>query len=333
MLYTTTQVMRLKPKSQICTNPNKTSMWWPPTALMCAFLLCSGCEHKPNKHIKVQANANHDLPLVSLVAETLSKKQKKLLQAWYESLGSARPDESFGELTVRAAMYQLDKPYIDRAQTDDSERLKVRLEDFQCVSFVESSLAVARCHWQGAPKETCFIQELKEFRYRHGHMDGYASRLHYFSEWLSDNSVRNRLAPIGAKVGARPWVQPFHFMTQHPTLYPMLGVSSRLEAIMETEQKLSRKTHLVLERQHIAKAQRKFVSGDLVGLVGSKDGLLITHAGFISRGQDAVPRLLHASSHHGRVLLTSSIAHYVKRQKKRRGIVVARPVAPNTKKP
>ena len=80
---------------------------------------------------------------------------------------------------------------------------------------------------------------------------------------------------------------------------------------------------------HGIPSEKELKEGDIIGIVGNQPGLLIIHTGFITEGRDGTKRYLHASSHHERVVLTpDDIEDYVFRERKRRGIVVARPLAP-----
>lgn len=260
---------------------------------------------------------------------TLPAAQRQLLTAWYRGVGPKRESEPYGQLLVRAAELQLGKPYVNAAQKQEPEHLRVALESFECVSFVESSLAVARCTWMGEQTERCFLQELQQSRYRGGTIDGYASRLHYFTDWLSDNTERGRLEMLSEALGGRSMPFEFSFMTARPHRYPMLKDAAVLEEMRSIEQQLTRRGVVLVTREAVAAAQAQLEPGDLVAFVGSKPGLLITHAGFVRRDANNLPRVLHASSYRRRVLLDGSVANYVLRKPERRGVLVARPLPPS----
>ena len=59
------------------------------------------------------------------------------------------------------------------------------------MTLVESCLAVARvAHDRSAPTWERFGTAIERMRYRGGDRGGYASRLHYFSEWIRDGESR-----------------------------------------------------------------------------------------------------------------------------------------------
>jgi hypothetical protein len=263
-------------------------------------------------------------------AATLDVKDQAALLAWFEAVGGRREGESFSELVVRAARHQLNKPYDDRRQTEEPETLQIDLGQYQCVSFVESSLAVARCVWRGQLTGECFVAEVEAFRYRGGRLDGYTSRLHYFPDWMADNEERGRVAWATPDLGGIARKHEFNFMTAHPELYPPLSTPGIRAQIAAREAELSRRDWVILDRDSVSSAQQQLQTGDIVALVSDrKPGLLVGHTGFVDLSASGVPRLLHASSHHQRVLLTAhGVANYVQRRPYRVGIMVARPMPP-----
>jgi len=259
----------------------------------------------------------------------LPSEQAQLLRDWFRRLGLVGAKESFGQLITRAGRLQVDRPYLHKLQRTEVERLTVELASFQCVSFVESTLAVARCTWIGAQTEACFMEEMQRSRYRHGKMAGYPSRLHYFSDWLADNATRRRISLRTHELGGETATYPFNYMSRHASRYPSLAIEENLRAIAADESRLSTQEFSVLSRERLQLLRRGFADGDLVAFVGNKQGILVTHAGFVDLAADKTPRVLHASSYHKRVLLTKSgVAAYVLRKPERRGIMVARPLPP-----
>lgn len=264
----------------------------------------------------------------------LPTDQAVLLHHWFAAAGAPRPGEAFGSFVVRVAEVQLGKHYDNPPATREPEMLTCRLDTFQCVSFVESTLAVARCLWRGQQDETCFLGELQSWRYRNGTIDGYASQLHYYVEWLDDNARRGHLATLGTDLGGTPVMEPFNYMTSHAEKYAPLADPLIHAAIAEVEQHLSsRLTPPLIARQHVATAQRALQDGDVIAIATTKPGILVSHTGFVRRTHDGVVHLLHASSFVGKVILSpTDLAGYVTRRPDRRGIFVARPVPPAMQK-
>ena len=77
------------------------------------------------------------------------------------------------------------------------------LTGFDCVTLVESSLAIARAAAVPRARWSAFTHEIERMRYRGGVRAGYVSRLHYFSEWIADNARRGLLRELGPLYAAR----------------------------------------------------------------------------------------------------------------------------------
>lgn len=262
---------------------------------------------------------------------TLSLEQRVVLRQWFERVAPIRAGETFGRLVARAGRTQLGVPYADTRPELRPETLDVDLNAFECVSFVESTLALARCLWRRKPTPKCFVDEVRSLRYRHGILAGYASRLHYFSDWLADNARRGKLQPRTAQLGGAPHRIRFGFMSHAPLRFPALHDPSIRARIRATEKRLSRSAPPVVRREHIAAAQPQMRSGDVVAVVSSKPGLRVSHAGFVVRLRRGPqhPRLMHASSFHERVVLTvGSISDYMLRRPRRTGLMLFRPLPP-----
>lgn len=260
----------------------------------------------------------------------LSPTETELLGLWYQSLGVPRPDETFGDFLIRTALLKWHSPYAHLKETTRTESLQVDLTSFDCVSFIETSLAVARCAWQRNTTEACFIKELIATRYRNGMMGDFASRLHYLEDWIDDNSMRRRLEDPSEVLGGLRLRRRFSYMSEHPHQYPAMADPRIRAAIRHSEARLSARIYTVTVRASIREKEHLLLSGDLVGIVTTEPGRLISHAGLVARnGEEKAARLLHASSHHGRVIVTGTrLTDYVFRRRERWGIVTARPVPP-----
>lgn len=263
--------------------------------------------------------------------ETLTTKTRAKLQEWYDGVGAPLARETFGAYLARTAFFQQGAGYESVRTPTTPETLRVELSRFECVTFIESSLAVARCGFRGEPTGSCFERELVASRYRGGTLSDYASRLHYFDDWIDDNEARKRLENLTPALGGEPLIRSYFHISSR--VLPRSDVSKETLAaltreVAATESRLSRTPHLVLSRDRAPRVLDQLEDGDLVAFVRERSGLLIHHAGFIYRA-GGKPRLLHASSYHGRVVLTrEDVASYLLRRPERQGIVVARPSSP-----
>ena len=169
------------------------------------------------------------------------------LAAWSAALrsqGLSRPGVPFGPAVVRVGELAAGTPYQPATleaylraggSPTRTEPLTLSLTRFDCVTLVESCLAVARvaCD-EGAPTWIRFGRAIERMRYRGGRRRGYASRLHYFSEWIADGQERGLVSDRGAELGGMEDARPLRFMTGHRGSYPALaddGVFRQIQAI------------------------------------------------------------------------------------------------------
>ena len=85
-----------------------------------------------------------------------------------------------------------------RSKLKEAERLVVNLREFDCFTFVENVVALA---WLLKSREKSFEgfrRLLRKIRYRNGRLQGYSSRLHYFSDWIHDNQKKGIVRDVTA---------------------------------------------------------------------------------------------------------------------------------------
>ncbi len=262
---------------------------------------------------------------------TLTSETRAQLEEWYDGVGAPLARETFGAYLARTAFFQRGLPYEPVQEPALPERLRVELSRFECVTFIESSLAAARCGFRKEPTAACFERELVGFRYRGGALGDYASRLHYFDDWIDDNEARHRLRNLTSDLGGEPLTRSYFHISSR--VLPRSRLSAEALAVLTSEvsaaeSRLSLTPHLVLSREKAPPVLDGLENGDLVAFVRERSGLLIHHAGFVYRVRGK-PRLLHASSYHRRVVLDSDdVSSYLLRRPERRGVLIARPLSP-----
>jgi len=253
------------------------------------------------------------------------------LANWYHEVGAPRASESFGHYLARTARVQHGAKYAEVAPHPGHETLRMELDAFECVSFIEAAIAVARCGWISETTESCFMRELEASRYRSGHMGDYSTRLHYFTDWIGDNERRGRISNLTASFGGKPVQKDFFYITQRVLKRAAMEATERdllSHAIKATEARLSSTRHSVLSRDSAPRVLNELRDGDLVAFVRERPGLLVHHAGFVYWA-NGTPRLLHASSYHGRVVITvRDVTNYLLRRPERRGVMIVRPRPP-----
>jgi hypothetical protein len=208
-----------------------------------------------------------------------------------------------------------------------AEPLTLSLSRFDCVTLVESCLAIGRVARRDAPPTwEAFGHEVERMRYRGGKRVGYLSRLHYFSEWIHDNAARGLVQPLGQELGGVPDRRPLRFMSEHRDSYPALANPALFAELRGMERRLDGSTRWVIPTEKIPAASDRIQTGDVLAFATSIPGLDVTHTAFAFRDEAGVLRVLHAPLSGGVVAVTdSTLPEYVAAIRRATGILVARP--------
>ncbi|MDR1747260.1 MAG: DUF1460 domain-containing protein [Tannerella sp.] len=226
------------------------------------------------------------------------------------------------------AKFFLGKPYVGRTlEIGDKESLVVNLRELDCMTLVETCLALSRALNSNEPNFDEFTKELTKIRYRNGIINGYTSRLHYSTDWMYDNEKMEIFQDITDKIGGKPFHPNVGFMSQNPYKYKHLKDDPKAVQQMADYEKAinSRTTYYYIPKNEIYKHKSKIKSGDIIGFTTSMKGLDISHLA-IAYWDDDVLTFIHASSNEMKVIINPiSIADYCKSIKTNTGIVVLRP--------
>lgn len=154
------------------------------------------------------------------------------------------------------------------------ERLVVRDDVFDCVTYLETVLAAARSR-----DAAQFQSQLRLIRYRDGDVE-WRARNHYFADWCSNNIAnkvcRPLLLPGSTAVNKR--LTSERYLPPHHVTMAALPVAALLE----------NKTLLA--------------TGDIIGFLSRRPGLDYFHSGFIVVDSAGGLWLRHAAESRGRVL-------------------------------
>jgi hypothetical protein len=178
-----------------------------------------------------------------------------------------------------------------------------------------------------SPSWELFGREIERMRYRGGTRRGYASRLHYFSEWMSDGERRGLLRNVGAALGGAEDSRPLRFMTAHRERYPALADDGVFREIEAMERRLDRHPRRVVPTKRIPQVVDRIETGDVLAFATGIAGLDVTHAALAYRDAGDILRVLHAPLSGGLVAITrATLPEYVAAIRQATGILVARPL-------
>ena len=191
--------------------------------------------------------------------------------------------------------------YRSNPLTGSAERAEVftaALDAFDCVTFIETVLALARA------SEVCeFSEALRTIRYRRGCIE-WEWRNHYMTDWIRNNVREGIISPI-----AMPAV-------------PIVGRERLLNALPGLAARRIRMK--CVPKRAVAHAAKYLQNGDLMFFASTRRNLDVFHAGIIVRG-GARPRIRHASRSQGGVV-EQELTDFLKANRMA-GVIVMRPQA------
>src|SRR5690606_22578837 len=234
----------------------------------------------------------------------------------------------FGETMVAVGKTFLGIPYVAKTlEIGDKETLVVNLHGLDCTTLIENVMAFSLMLRDGQSDFESFTKNLETIRYKNGALDGYASRLHYFSEWIANNGTKGLLKDITSEIGGVEISKDINFMSTHRDLYPFLRDSLNYKKIKVSENYLNDISTSVLPLDRIETNEHLIETGDIIALATSIDGLDVTHTGIATREKDGRIHLLHASTDSMKVEVSVlPLVDYLKKIKKNSRIMVARPL-------
>lgn len=240
----------------------------------------------------------------------------------------------FGEAVTRIGRRFVGTPYEPGTlEVDGPERVVINFRALDCVTLVENVLALTRFVREGGAAlladrpaaEDRYAALLREIRYRGGTLDGYPSRLHYFSEWIADNARRGLLVDLGGELDGVVDAEPIDFMSTHPDAYRQLSAPEHLERIRAVEARLRETERMYVPQEAIPDVADRIRNGDVIAATSTVPGLDIAHTGLALWIDDAL-HLLHAPLVGEAVQISEApLAERILDIESQDGIMVARP--------
>ena len=185
-------------------------------------------------------------------------------------------------------------PLIGSAATP--ELFTAALDGFDCVTYIETILALAR-----AANVDDFIEWLRKIRYEHG-LIRWERRNHYMSLWIRNNVRDGIIKPI--LVPAVPILSKERVLNVIPGL-----------AVQRTRVKC-------VPKRAVQKLARYLRTGDLIFFVSTAKNLDVFHAGIIARDGKKV-FMRHASRSKG-LVVEQELSEFLKANRMA-GVIVVRP--------
>ena len=225
------------------------------------------------------------------------EQDRASIEKWLQEAVSLPKDSC---RTLHFAKKMLGVPYVaGTLDGNEEEQLVVLVDSLDCTTFVETVLAFCIADKRGERDYEGFKKALTQIRYRDGILNGYTSRLHYFSDWIRNNEqmgfVKECTSETACSLPKELWLD---FMTTHVDSYLPMKKNPELVKEMTSHEKNWQGTvvsYIPKEKLNLPPEGLKIKDGDVLALVTNIKGLDVVHVGF-AFWKDNQLHLLHASS-------------------------------------
>ena len=242
-------------------------------------------------------------------AESAESTKKPAYRIRIESLlKDARQQKSSTNFPLFFARQFLDVPYVAHTlEINDEEQLVINTDELDCTTLVETVTALTLCAYRKEFTFLAYQQTLQAMRYRNGVIDRYPSRIHYFTDWIVENTKAGIVTEIQQPNPPFTQIQTVkvNYMSQHPQSYKALKAHPEyVTEIAQMEQRLTGQKFRFIPKSEVkdTPAMREAIhDGDIIAITCNKPGLDIAHLGFAVWRSDGL-HLLNASQLHKKVV-------------------------------
>lgn len=269
--------------------------------------------------------------IAMLLAPSLATAQANDSITITKMLDQARRQDRTACFPLYFARQFLGLPYVAHTlEVNDTEALVVNTRQMDCTTLVENVTALTLCAYRHLYTYRDFLNALVSMRYRNGRIDGYPSRIHYFTEWITENSRAGIVTEIQEPNPPFMALQTVKvdYMSQHPQAYKALKNHPEfIPCIREMEQRLNGLQFSYIPKSAVRNTSllRKAIhDGDIIAITCNKPGLDIAHLGFAVWRSDGL-HLLNASQLHKRVVEEPmTLGQYLSKHPSHTGIRIIR---------
>jgi Protein of unknown function (DUF1460). len=234
------------------------------------------------------------------------------------------------DVIINTAKFFLGIPYVAATLEKEPERLVINLREMDCTTFVENVLSLSQTVRSNNPTFEAFCNNLRNLRYRDGKVDGYASRIHYTTDWIYVNSRKGLVEDITKSLGGEVLRLKLSFMSTHPDSYKQMKDNPALiEAIAAKEKEINKRSYYYIPESEINAKSSGVKNGDVVCFTTSIEGLDTSHVG-IAHWVNGELTFIHASSTKKHVIVNDdNIQAYTEGIRRNSGVMFIRPLLVN----
>ena len=250
------------------------------------------------------ADRNETNPLICKTSEVLNTHVlaedslifSKAIQHLKQSFSQLTDSPETSSLILSIVQLFLETPYTAHTlEIPGEEKLVVNLREVDCTTFVEYVVAVSLLIKENQTDFERFTELLACIRYRDGLIDGYPSRLHYFTDWLQNNARKGILEIVSNELSDLHYNTDVSFMSSNPGLYHQLENPEFISSIKKIEKVISDYEMNFIPKDLIIEVEDQIKDGDIIAFTANIAGLDVSHTGFAFHKNDRL-YLLHAST-------------------------------------
>ncbi len=233
--------------------------------------------------------------VTALLTNNPQSSDKQLIR---QLLLESRQTKLIGARLKQLSARLLGLPYLRNpliGSPTEAEVMVTRMDGFDCVTFLETLLALARIR-----SADDFSTELRTLRYANGEV-AYRNRLHYATDWSRHQVQRGVLAEMTLGEESLPREKMLSYVKALPPKIAFFRY---------------------FPKQRIDSVSRWLLDGDVIYFVSGREGLDVSHMGLIVRDNQRLLMRHATRSHH--VVFEQELYEFF-RLNKMSGFIINRP--------
>lgn len=267
---------------------------------------------------------------VSIFSQIYTEKDVEICNSKFE----LAVDNKLSEKPINEIISEIGKSFLGTEyeayaiEKDGEEQLVIHLTGLDCTTFLENTLTLARCVAANKTSFENYQKELTFIRYRDGIIDRYPSRLHYFSDWIYNNTQKKIVKDVTKEIGGEKIKFNVFYMSKNPDKYKHLKESPEfVPTIAKQENEINKREYYFIPKEKVHKIESKIQNGDLIAITTNIPGLDIGHVGIAVKENDGRIHFFHAPLIGAKVQISEKpLPDYLAAVKKHTGIIVLRPL-------
>jgi len=264
-------------------------------------------------------------------AQIFSEKDVEICNSKFQlAVDESLTTKLIGDVIVEIGKSFIGTEYVAHTlEKGKKESLVINLTGLDCTTFLENCLVFSRLIKMNETTFQVFQKQLRFERYRKGKINGYPSRLHYFTDWIYDGEKKGIVEDITKSLGGIPYDKKINFMTTHRKAYEQLSNDEFYKKVGEIETEINKRKLYYIPKDEISKTENKIHNGDLIAITTNIEGLDVSHVGIAIKMPDGKIHYLHAPDVGQKVQITEKpLADYIAAHKTQTGIIVCRALEP-----